>query len=124
MKLIITEKPSVARDIAKVLKVNAKKEGLIEGNGWVITWALGHLIEFIQPDEYGKEYERWEMVHLPIIPDVFKTRPIERSKTQYEIAKAQLREATLVKSYVRQMQGEKESLFFDWCTKLPIAKRR
>ena len=47
VKLIITEKPSVARDIAKVLKASTKKEGLIEGNGMVITWALGHLINFL-----------------------------------------------------------------------------
>ena len=90
MKLIITEKPSVARDIARVLKVNGKKEGVIEGNGMIITWALGHLIEFTQPDEYGPEYERWEMGHLPIIPETFKTKPIERSKQQYDIVKAQL----------------------------------
>ena len=85
MKLIITEKPSVARDIAKVLKANTKKEGFIEGNGVKITWALGHLIEFMQPDQYGEQYERWDMSHLPIIPDEFKTKPIERSKPQYDI---------------------------------------
>ena len=112
VKLIITEKPSVARDIAKVLKVNAKKEGLIEGNGWVITWALGHLIEFIQPDEYGKEYERWEMVHLPIIPDVFKTRPIERSKTQYEIVKAQLQRSDISEVICATDAGREGELIF------------
>ena len=90
VKLIITEKPSVARDIARVLKVSTKKEGLIEGNGMVITWALGHLIEFSQPDEYGPQYEKWELSHLPIIPKEFKTKPIERSKPQYDIVKAQL----------------------------------
>ena len=58
VKLIITEKPSVARDIVRVLKASTKKEGLIEGNGMVITWALGHLIEFSQPDEYGPQYEK------------------------------------------------------------------
>ena len=112
MKLIITEKPSVARDIAKVLKVNSKKEGLIEGNGWVITWALGHLIEFVQPDEYGKEYERWEMVHLPIIPDLFKTRPIERSKTQYEIVKAQLQRSDISEVICATDAGREGELIF------------
>jgi len=87
VKLIITEKPSVARDIARVLKVTVKKEGVIEGQGMLITWALGHLIEFVQPDEYGQEYEKWDMSRLPIIPEVFKTKPIERSKSQYDIVK-------------------------------------
>ena len=77
----------MARDIARVLKVTAKKEGMIEGNGMLITWALGHLIEFVQPDEYGQEYEKWDMNLLPIIPEIFKTKPIERSKSQYNIVK-------------------------------------
>ena len=76
MKLIITEKPSVARDIARVLKVNTKKEGLIEGNGTIITWALGHLIEFVQPDEYGQEFEKWDMGMLPIIPENLRQSPL------------------------------------------------
>jgi DNA topoisomerase III len=85
VKLIITEKPSVARDIARVLKVPNKHEGYIDGNGMLITWALGHLIEFLQPDAYGEQYQKWDMAQLPIIPKTFKTSPIERSKAQYNI---------------------------------------
>ena len=60
MKLIITEKPSVARDIAKVLKIPNKQDGFIEGNGYVVSWALGHLIELCQPDEYNESYKKWD----------------------------------------------------------------
>lgn len=112
MKLIITEKPSVARDIARVLKVNGKKEGVIEGNGMIITWALGHLIEFTQPDEYGPEYERWEMGHLPIIPETFKTKPIERSKQQYDIVKAQLERTDIKEVICATDAGREGELIF------------
>ena len=112
MKLIITEKPSVARDIARVLKVNGKKEGIIEGNGMIITWALGHLIEFTQPDEYGPEYERWEMGHLPIIPETFKTKPIERSKQQYDIVKAQLERTDIKEVICATDAGREGELIF------------
>ena len=66
MKLILTEKPSVARDIANVLQVKTKKEGYIEGNGYIISWALGHLIELCQPDEYNQELKQWQMETLPL----------------------------------------------------------
>tara|TARA_B100001121_G_scaffold309545_1_gene336773 strand:- start:5356 stop:7707 length:2352 start_codon:yes stop_codon:yes gene_type:complete len=112
VKLIITEKPSVARDIARVLKVNGKKEGIIEGNGMIITWALGHLIEFTQPDEYGPEYERWEMGHLPIIPETFKTKPIERSKQQYDIVKAQLERTDIKEVICATDAGREGELIF------------
>lgn len=112
MKLIITEKPSVARDIARVLKVNGKKEGVIEGNGMIITWALGHLIEFAQPDEYGPEYERWEMGHLPIIPETFKTKPIERSKQQYDIVKTQLERTDIKEVICATDAGREGELIF------------
>ena len=85
MKLIITEKPSVARDIARVLKVESKKEGFIEGNGYSVTWALGHLIELCQPDEYAESYKKWVIEDLPMIPESFKTKIIDRSKSQFDV---------------------------------------
>ncbi len=87
MKLIITEKPSVARDIARVLKVSTKHQGYIEGNGYVITWALGHLIELCQPDAYHEQYQKWTFTDLPIIPETFKKAVIAQSADQFEIVK-------------------------------------
>lgn len=87
MKLIITEKPSVARDIAKVLKIPNKQDGFIEGNGYVVSWALGHLIELCQPDEYNESYKKWDYEALPIIPDQFKKKIITSSSKQFEIVK-------------------------------------
>ncbi|WP_333877228.1 type IA DNA topoisomerase [Methylobacter sp.] len=71
MKVILTEKPSVARDIAKCLSINNKRDGYFEGNGYQITWAFGHLVELKEPDEYNKAWKRWSLESLPIIPEQF-----------------------------------------------------
>ncbi|MGZ8947278.1 MAG: DNA topoisomerase 3 [Methylococcaceae bacterium] len=71
MKVILTEKPSVARDIAKCLSINNKRDGYFEGNGYQITWAFGHLVELKEPDEYDPAWKRWTLESLPIIPEQF-----------------------------------------------------
>lgn len=71
MKVILTEKPSVARDIAKCLNIGNKRDGYFEGDGYQITWAFGHLVELKEPDEYNKAWKRWSLESLPIIPEQF-----------------------------------------------------
>ncbi|MDP1770711.1 MAG: DNA topoisomerase 3 [Methylobacter sp.] len=71
MKVILAEKPSVARDIAKCLSINNKRDGYFEGNGYQITWAFGHLVELKEPDEYDPAWKRWTLESLPIIPEQF-----------------------------------------------------
>ncbi|TAK59785.1 DNA topoisomerase 3, partial [Methylobacter sp.] len=71
MKVILTEKPSVARDIAKCLNISSKHDGYFEGNGYQITWAFGHLVELKEPDEYNQAWKRWSLESLPIIPERF-----------------------------------------------------
>ena len=66
MKVIIAEKPSVAKDIAKVLRITGRKEGYLEGRGCHVTWAFGHLRSLATPDQYG--YKKWRIEDLPIIP--------------------------------------------------------
>ncbi|NBV82961.1 type IA DNA topoisomerase [bacterium] len=90
MKVIIAEKPSVARDIARVLKVTTKKTGYFEGNGYKVTWAFGHLVRLIDPDEYDERLGRWQLQDLPIIPDEFKidTTKDSGAKAQFETIKA------------------------------------
>jgi DNA topoisomerase-3 len=89
MKVILAEKPSVARDIAKCLSVNNKKDGYIEGNGYQITWAFGHLVELKEPDQYNPEWKRWSLDNLPIIPDKFelKARDEDSAKKQLNTIK-------------------------------------
>ncbi len=86
--VVVAEKPSVARDIARVMGARRKGEGFLEGQGYVITWALGHLVEFAEPDEYGAPWnERWSFAQLPIIPDPWKLRLVRRTAAQYTIVK-------------------------------------
>ncbi|MDO9104448.1 MAG: DNA topoisomerase 3 [Methylovulum sp.] len=74
MKVILTEKPSVARDIARCLHINNKHDGYFDGNGYQITWAFGHLVELKEPDEYRPEWKRWTLASLPIIPEQFELK--------------------------------------------------
>ncbi|MBN2161861.1 MAG: DNA topoisomerase 3 [Pontiellaceae bacterium] len=77
MKVIITEKPSVARDIAGVLKITGKQKGYIEGRGCAITWAFGHLVTLLDPGEYDPALKKWRIDTLPFIPDEFKLKLID-----------------------------------------------
>lgn len=89
MKVILTEKPSVARDIAKCLNISNKRDGYFEGNGYQITWAFGHLVELKEPDEYHPEWKRWSLESLPLIPEQFglKARDDESAQKQLNIIK-------------------------------------
>ena len=85
--LVITEKPSVARDIAGALPgAFAKHEGFLESDEWVITYAVGHLVELADPEEYGTQFKRWRYADLPIVPDKFKLRPRDdKSRKQLKV---------------------------------------
>ena len=72
MKLVISEKPSVAMSIAKVLKAREKYDGYISGNGWIISWCVGHLVGLCDAAEYDKKYKYWRYEDLPIVPDKWK----------------------------------------------------
>src|SRR5580692_6254610 len=91
--LVIAEKPSVGRDLARVLEGPFKKQdaGYLESPTYVITWAVGHLVQLAEPDEYDPKYKRWRMDDLPIVPDKFKliVRD-ERSRKQMTVVTKQL----------------------------------
>jgi DNA topoisomerase-3 len=71
--LVIAEKPSVGRDLARVLPGPfAKQEGYLEGPDHVLTWAVGHLVQLAEPDEYDEKFKKWRMADLPIVPAKFK----------------------------------------------------
>src|SRR3954465_7461345 len=85
--LVIAEKPSVGRDVSQVLTGPFQKhEGYLEGPDQVITWAVGHLVQLAEPDEYDPKYKKWRMVDLPIVPDEFRlTIRDERSRKQMTV---------------------------------------
>lgn len=85
MKLLITEKPSVAETIRAVLKVNNRKEGFFIGEDYIITWCIGHLIQLVYADKYDKKYAKWKYEDLPIIPDEWKYTVSEDKNKQVNI---------------------------------------
>lgn len=88
--LIIAEKPSVARDIARVLHCQKKQNGVIEGEKYVVTWGLGHLVTLADPEEYDPKYKSWKMEDLPMMPETFKLEVIKQTGKQYRVVKSQI----------------------------------
>src|SRR5882762_6009513 len=129
--LVIAEKPSVGRDVARVLPGPfAKHEGYLEGPEHVITWAVGHLVQLAEPDEYDAKYKKWRMADLPIVPDRFKlVVRDERSKKQMGVVTKLLgrddvdlvvnacdagREGELIFAYLFEKAGSKKPVKRLW----------
>ena len=85
MKLVIAEKPSVAMALAAVLGANEKKDGYLEGGGYLVSWCVGHLLELAQPEAYGEQYARWRYGDLPILPDEWKYEVPKDKKKQLDL---------------------------------------
>ena len=100
MKVIITEKPSVATEFAKVLKLNiTKKNGFIEGNGWIITWCVGHLVTMSYPEKYDENLKKWSLKTLPFLPKEYKYEIIPSVQKQFEIIKEILQREDVTEIY-------------------------
>ena len=87
MNLVIAEKPSVALSIAKVIGAKNKKDGYYEGNGYRVSWCVGHLIQMANPDAYDEKYAKWNIEDLPIIPSEYKYEVAKSTKKQFTILK-------------------------------------
>ena len=88
--LVIAEKPSVARDIARVLKCQKSGNGFLEGDKYIVTWGLGHLVTLADPEDYDKKYKEWKLEDLPMLPETFKLEVIRQTAKQYHAVKEQL----------------------------------
>ena len=88
--LVIAEKPSVARDIARVLRCTKNGNGVIEGDKYIVTWGLGHLVTLADPEDYDPKYKTWKMEDLPMMPERFKLEVIKQTGKQYSAVKAQI----------------------------------
>lgn len=88
--LVLAEKPSVARDTARVLKCSKKLNGALEGERYIVTWALGHLVTLADPEEYDKKYKEWNMEVLPMMPKKMELVVIKQTAKQYQAVKTQL----------------------------------
>ena len=88
--LIIAEKPSVARDIARVLRCSKNQNGVLEGEKYIVTWALGHLVTLADPEDYDPKFKQWKLEDLPMMPEQFKLEIIKQTGKQYNVVKNQL----------------------------------
>ncbi len=90
-KLVIAEKPSVAMNLAKALGADTRKDGYLEGAGWLVSWCVGHLAGLAAPEVYNKNYAKWRREDLPIIPSGWRMTVAENTRGQFEILKKLLR---------------------------------
>ena len=106
MKLLITEKPSVAMEFSKVLKINtARKNGYLEGNDWVITWCVGHLVTMSYPEKYDEKLKFWNLNTLPFLPKEYKYEVIPAVEKQFEIVKSLLTREDVNEIYIATDSG-------------------
>src|ERR1700754_3950543 len=111
MIVVLAEKPSVARDIAAVLGAHSKREGYLEGNGYFVTWALGHLVGLAQPDAINPAWKVWSRSALPLLPERFPLAalPGPASRSQLRVVARLLRDpavASLIAATDAGREGE------------------
>lgn len=92
MNLVIAEKPSVALSIAKVIGANQRKDRYYEGNGYKVSWCVGHLVQMLNPDKYDEKYAKWNLKDLPIISYKYKYEVSKSTKKQFTILKKLMNE--------------------------------
>ena len=85
MQLVIAEKPSVARSIAEVIGATEISDGYMEGNGYVVSWCVGHLVELAQPESYGEQWKKWTYESLPVKPETWQYEVKPDTKAQYDV---------------------------------------
>ena len=123
MRLIVAEKPSVGRDIAGALGQHRKAKGSLVGDGWTVTWALGHLAELAPPDAYGEEYKRWRLESLPILPERFKVRVSPKTREQFSVVRELLRDPSVTEVVNACDAGREGELIFAYLYGLSGCKK-
>ncbi len=112
--LVIAEKPSVARDIARVLGCSKKENGALEGNKYIVTWALGHLVTLKDPEDYDKKYKEWNMAVLPMMPEKLQIKVIPQTGKQYHAVATQLARKDVNEIVIATDAGREGELVARW----------
>ena len=112
--IVIAEKPSVAREIARVLGCNKKSNGALCSDKYVVTWALGHLVTLAQPEKYGEKYKKWDMIDLPMIPNKMELEVIKQTSKQYGIVKSLMRSSEVDTIIIATDAGREGELVARW----------
>ncbi|HAU87126.1 MAG TPA: DNA topoisomerase III [Lachnospiraceae bacterium] len=112
--LVIAEKPSVGRDIARVLKCNKNINGAIEGSKYIVTWGLGHLVTLSDPERYDEKYKQWNMQDLPMIPKYLRLEVIKQTGKQYNAVKSQIHRKDVNEIVIATDAGREGELVARW----------
>ena len=112
--LVLAEKPSVARDIARVLGCHKNISGAIEGSNYIVTWALGHLVTLADPEEYDKKFKAWDMSYLPMVPKKWELVVIKQTSKQYHNVKTQLFRKDVSEIIIATDAGREGELVARW----------
>lgn len=112
--LVLAEKPSVGKELAKVLKCNENKGAYIEGNKYIVTWAMGHLVGLMDPEGYDEKYKKWSMETLPILPNHMRLTVLNKTKKQYNEVKKQLLRNDVSEIIIATDSGREGELVARW----------
>jgi DNA topoisomerase-3 len=118
MRVVVAEKPSVGRDLARVLGATRKGEGYLEGDGLRVTWAVGHLAELEEPAHYQAAWRRWSLDALPMLPEAFAIRPRASGKDQLAVLRRVLRDPAVTEVVNACDAGREGELIFRWVLEL------
>lgn len=112
--LVLAEKPSVGRDLARVLKCNKKNNGYIEGEKYIVTWALGHLVTLADPEKYNEKYKSWRLEDLPMLPNYYKLVVIKKTSKQYNTVKSLMNRNDISEIVIATDAGREGELVARW----------
>lgn len=112
--LVLAEKPSVGRELARVLGCRRAGEGYLEGERYIVTWALGHLVELAPPEDYDKAWAKWDLLTLPMLPERMKTVVIPQSGRQFRAVQAQMRRGDVDELVIATDAGREGELVARW----------
>lgn len=112
MRLVITEKPSVAMALARVLGAGTRRDGYMEGGDWLVSWCVGHLVEPAGPDAYDPRYSKWAYEDLPILPRSWKYQVLPDTKKQFDTLAALMRDSRVDSLVCATDAGREGELIF------------
>ncbi len=121
--LVIAEKPSVARDIARVLKCNKKKDGCLYSDTYIVSWAIGHLVTLYNPEDYDIKLKKWRIESLPIIPNEIKIKAINNTKSQFKLLKKLMNDKDVEYIICATDSGREGELIFRYIYELSNCKK-
>ncbi|MBE4907806.1 DNA topoisomerase III [Bacillus luteolus] len=121
--VVLAEKPSVARDIARVLQCNKKGNGFFEGEKYIVTWALGHLVTLADPETYDEKYKSWKIEDLPMLPNHLKLVVIKQTGKQYQAVKSQLTRKDVQEIIIATDAGREGELVARWILEKALVKK-